>query len=895
MADNELFSSHETMLKSSDVPFIPEPSSGYDMGISTFSQVIFPDIPDFFPPEKDVTMSYILTEIEPTSRDWVGLFRVGWASPRDYTTYVWSPKPTLDESGNLSQCITFKAYQLPKDDSEFYQFCYVTRNGYVRGASTPFQFRLCTENDCLVEVEDESGMIILKTKSDALEDQLSKVNQEKKLLEVEMESLIQSKENLETSLKKVSTELSSVEEKYRSCDDKNKEMQASLGEATAEQVKLLQRLEKAEKRIEKTKCDLATAQNTIDQLHQDIKSLEVEVAAAKQDRMLEKVNYEEEIKIRELMMQEKNVEMNGLRDQIKTLFTIKEEMHQKSSLELNDREDAFKVVSKENETVRNRCASYKEERDLFKDQFTKSELARNEALKDKAVLEEKLDVAMRGAELQQEKVDAADEKIKIIKKEWKDLNKQHKHELNQLQGTLRNSTERANALEAAKKLLTNELSDTTATRDQLMTELNLIKKEKEDLVEELKGATSMVSALQCQLETLESKLTVSEKSLVDKDRMMLDERRRGEIAEDEMHQQLLLLRKQLEESDNAMAIVTSQKENSSTKDQKTQTQKKKDLVQAQAPKIEEQEFVINDLRSQVEDLTTRLSMGADAYKEKFVECHKLEKKVKKLKLIHKSTSSANVPLKTSTSTDGESTMQSNDGIMNKLEKLFLSIADPDAEEQEQSLKLQQKVDDMVKAVETEHARYRKYKQLYIEEKQKSATKLAASTCKQDELQLRYEDETERCKMLDDENMMLKTQLNEFIQSSTDAAVRSVMTGTPHKESSDSNDDGLSYAGATKAGFTNLCSKANNIPTYSSEGKSDSDETSQPTQTRSVPISAPRKTKVISRQPIRSPPVLSDVVTSSSHSDSTTPSHTEPRKKKGKNKKGKSRKSIRPIM
>uniref|UniRef100_F6WR05 Uncharacterized protein n=2 Tax=Ciona intestinalis TaxID=7719 RepID=F6WR05_CIOIN len=248
-------------------------------------------------------------------------------------------------------------------------------------------------------------------------------------------------------------------------------------------------------------------------------------------------------------------------------------------------------------------------------------------------------------------------------------------------------------------------------------------------------------------------------------------------------------------------------------------------------------------------------------------------------------------------------MQSNDGIMNKLEKLFLSIADPDAEEQEQTLKLQQKVDEMVKAVDTEHARYRKYKQLYIEEKQRSATKLAAATCKQDELQLRYEDEMERCKMLDDENMMLKTQLNEFIESSTDAAVRNVMTGTPQKErsreilddesqfqdaqefpmlstksdysaSSDSNDDGLSYAGAAKAGFTNLCSK--DIPTYSSEGKSDSDETSQPTTTRPVPISAPRKSKVISRQPIRSPPVLSDVVTSSSQSDSTTPSHTEAR-------------------
>lgn len=64
-------------------------------------------------------------------------------------------------------CIS--VYQLPGDDKEFYQFCYVTKQGYVRGASTPFQFRLSTENDCLVEMEDENGMIILRTKSDALE------------------------------------------------------------------------------------------------------------------------------------------------------------------------------------------------------------------------------------------------------------------------------------------------------------------------------------------------------------------------------------------------------------------------------------------------------------------------------------------------------------------------------------------------------------------------------------------------------------------------------------------------------------------------------------------------------------------------------------------------------
>jgi len=65
--------------------------------------------------------------------------------------------------------VTITASRLPGEDHEFYQFCYVTKQGSVRGASTPFQFRPPTENDCLLQVEDENGMIILQTKSDALE------------------------------------------------------------------------------------------------------------------------------------------------------------------------------------------------------------------------------------------------------------------------------------------------------------------------------------------------------------------------------------------------------------------------------------------------------------------------------------------------------------------------------------------------------------------------------------------------------------------------------------------------------------------------------------------------------------------------------------------------------
>lgn len=63
-------------------------------------------------------------------------------------------------------------YYVPNDDGEFYQFCYVTYKGEIRGASTPFQFRANspTEEE-LLTVEDEGGsdILVVTTKASYLE------------------------------------------------------------------------------------------------------------------------------------------------------------------------------------------------------------------------------------------------------------------------------------------------------------------------------------------------------------------------------------------------------------------------------------------------------------------------------------------------------------------------------------------------------------------------------------------------------------------------------------------------------------------------------------------------------------------------------------------------------
>lgn len=52
-------------------------------------------------------------------------------------------------------------YYLPKDEIEFYQFCYVDSTGQVRGASTPFCFRSPAEQS--LEISPDDDLLVITT------------------------------------------------------------------------------------------------------------------------------------------------------------------------------------------------------------------------------------------------------------------------------------------------------------------------------------------------------------------------------------------------------------------------------------------------------------------------------------------------------------------------------------------------------------------------------------------------------------------------------------------------------------------------------------------------------------------------------------------------------------
>ncbi|KAM4524119.1 calcium-binding and coiled-coil domain-containing protein 2 [Odontesthes bonariensis] len=188
-----------------------------DVPAPTFSQVVFIDIPKSYPPSTPITCRYTLkAAVIPNSRDWVGIFKVGWSTMKDYHTFVWVEP--FQDVGSTRQAV-FKEYYLPKDEIEFYQFCYVDSGGQVRGASTPFCFRIPAE-----ESEDSStddDLLVITT-----QEQVDHSLREKAELQKELDQMKAENETLRSDLQREKKET----ECFKELNDQRLTDQAELAE-----------------------------------------------------------------------------------------------------------------------------------------------------------------------------------------------------------------------------------------------------------------------------------------------------------------------------------------------------------------------------------------------------------------------------------------------------------------------------------------------------------------------------------------------------------------------------------------------------------------------------------------------------------------------------------------
>uniref|UniRef100_A0A8D1R9Y8 UBZ1-type domain-containing protein n=1 Tax=Sus scrofa TaxID=9823 RepID=A0A8D1R9Y8_PIG len=288
---------------------------------SNFAHVIFQNVAKSYLPNAHLECHYTLTPyIHPHPKDWVGIFKVGWSTARDYYTFLWSPMPEHYVEGSTVNCVlAFQGYYLPNDDGEFYQFCYVTHKGEIRGASTPFQFRASSPVEELLTMEDEgnSDMLVVTTKAGLLELKIEKTMKEKE----ELLKLIEVLEKETTQLR--------------------------------EQVGRMER----ELNHEKERCDqLQAEQKGLTEISQNLKMENEEFKKRYNDATSKALQLEEDIVSVTHKAIEKETELDSLRDKLRKTQYEREQLECQLKTE-KDEKELYKVHLKNTEIENTKLVS----------------------------------------------------------------------------------------------------------------------------------------------------------------------------------------------------------------------------------------------------------------------------------------------------------------------------------------------------------------------------------------------------------------------------------------------------------------------------------------------------------------------------------------------------------
>ncbi|KAM4688370.1 tax1-binding protein 1 isoform 1-T1 [Discoglossus pictus] len=417
---------------------VPSPSCA--LQASNFAHVIFQNVSKSYLPSAPLECHYTLTQyIQPHPKDWVGIFKVGWSTARDYYTFLWSPMPQDYVEESTCDCVlTFQGYYLPNDDGEFYQFCYVTHKGEIRGASTPFQFRSSSPVDELLTMEDEglSDMLVVTTKAGLLELKIEKTMKEKEelvkittVLEKESAQLRQHVQSLEIELLR--------EREQNDC--------LTLGRE-----ELLQATETIKTESEDLKKNCKEMSSKILQLEEDIMTVTQKAIA-------------------------KETELDSLKDKVKKLTLEKEQL-----------EIQFK--------------NEKDEKELYKVHLKNTEIENTKLLTEVQTLKN-LDLSKENL-ITHYKEEVGKLQICLADKEKMQkeilLNSSEKENITFLKQQLRKLEDEHQASRQEVVLMSIELSDAVNIRDKTMSDLHTARLETENVKKQLSDALSQLSLREVQ-------------------------------------------------------------------------------------------------------------------------------------------------------------------------------------------------------------------------------------------------------------------------------------------------------------------------------------------------------------------------------------------------------------
>uniref|UniRef100_A0AAY4D9R5 Calcium-binding and coiled-coil domain-containing protein 1 n=1 Tax=Denticeps clupeoides TaxID=299321 RepID=A0AAY4D9R5_9TELE len=304
------------------------------MHMDNIQKVIFRNVGRSYFPQTRVECHYNVTgDHSWANRDWIGLFKVGWSTVREYYTYVWALVPEGYSAGQeVDCCATFQPSYLPRPGAKAYQFVYVNASGEVCGVSSQFVFSAPRPLDEVVTLENEKGgeegagedLLVVVPKAQILQSHLEECQNELKDLKMLMEAnerekeqerarnegdmkvFVKERDEMKEEIIQLMDGLRHNREELEKMELKHKETQSSHQSMSAELVDLLTERDEVQQQIRELADD-----NSL--LTQHWKQAEAEVERMKERVKKMALQRKEEEKERKNLQEELEAAQNELR------------------------------------------------------------------------------------------------------------------------------------------------------------------------------------------------------------------------------------------------------------------------------------------------------------------------------------------------------------------------------------------------------------------------------------------------------------------------------------------------------------------------------------------------------------------------------------------------------
>ncbi|XP_060573500.1 tax1-binding protein 1 homolog [Ruditapes philippinarum] len=542
-----------------------------------FASVVFHNMAETYPEDAHIECKYTVTsDLVPTTRDYVALYKVGWMSPRDYIYYEWAPIPKEYKVGcDADSSVLFPAHKLPKDDGEFYQFCYVSSSNQIRGASTPFQFRRPGADD-FVEIDDEeTNMLVIRSKTIYLEENLQQAQaQRQKLIEAQ-DALQKERDTIITKYQEVKNQLVTLE---------------------SEHTKLKGHLSTSESKVEQLKTEARDMTTVRDELQTKIDKLNKE-----------KVTLNEKISSLTSDLDAANT----------TIASV--------TAELKVKKKEVTVLQTEKDELSGRNAQLEEEAEMFKKHVQTSETTVDQYSKQSEALQ------MEYAQ-QESLIDHLRQQVEKLSTELEDnrrnldsqtaVNIQDKERLEEMVERLKNAEDKLMAAEESKVILQKEITTFEVTQHEMSRQIEKSKTECESLKKKLVSLEEdFTQKTEIQAAEMEQTLNDVLSAVQEKEKL---QKENGQLKQS--------LRTTLERSGENHGSMTIMKQSLTQIKERLEKRERQCKSLEKQMKIREDEMLERERenRREIEDLKEKIYMCGEEYKALYIEKNKLQKKLDRI-------------------------------------------------------------------------------------------------------------------------------------------------------------------------------------------------------------------------------------------------------------------------